>query len=449
MKMLFRKQHPKLSRKREKQTRYLSQAIQLEEAVNSHIIRSTMSMISLVVIAFLIWAGFTNINEVARTSGEVVPAGYQQTVQHLEGGIIGGIHVKEGDLVEADQVLVSLHDASVSKDLERLLNKQRSLALKEERLRAFIDHRAPEFSTIEGLSPAMIADQQAVFDSMVEARSKEADVLRDQIAEKKQAHKAYRADLAIAQENRSIAKHIYDKRQQLHSKGYTSTLQLLEAEKNLNDLTGNVQRLENQILLSESEIGQFQSRLSSLDATQRDEAYDALSEVAAEQQQNIEMIGKLEERTARMQVRSPTQGMVKGLAVNTIGAVVQPGQTLMEIVPFDAGMEVQVKINPKDIGHIELGQPVEVKLSSYDFSRYGSVSGTLEHISATTFSGPQGERYYQGRLSLTQAHLDHNPELMIMPGMTVMADIITGEKTILQYLLKPIHLSLQTAFTER
>ena len=104
-------------------------------------------------------------------------------------------------------------------------------------------------------------------------------------AEKKQAHKAYRADLAIAQENRSIAKHIYDKRQQLHSKGYTSTLQLLEAEKNLNDLTGNVQRLENQILLSESEIGQFQSRLSSLDATQRDEAYDALSEVAAEQQE--------------------------------------------------------------------------------------------------------------------------------------------------------------------
>ena len=164
---------------------------------------------------------------------------------------------------------------------------------------------------------------------------------------------------------------------------------------------------------------------------------------------NIEIINKLEERTSRLNLRAPARGLVKGLSVNTIGAVIQPGQTLMEIVPLDKDLEVSVKISPQDIGHLEVGQPVQVKFSTFDFSRYGSVQGHLEQISATTFSGEQGERYYQGRVSLVQNYVGTNPDNQIMPGMTVMADVITGEKTILEYMLKPIHVSLKTAFTER
>lgn len=169
----------------------------------------------------------------------------------------------------------------------------------------------------------------------------------------------------------------------------------------------------------------------------------------AEIAQNAETIEKLKERVARLDIRAPTDGLVKGLAVNTLGAVIQPGQVLAEIVPLDERLMVQVKIPPQHIGHVRPGQSVQVKFSSFDFSRYGFVQGRLRQISATTFSGENGERYYEGRIDLEKAHVGDNPQNAIVPGMVVMADIVTGRKTVLDYLLKPIHNALKTAFTER
>jgi HlyD family secretion protein/adhesin transport system membrane fusion protein len=141
---------------------------------------------------------------------------------------------------------------------------------------------------------------------------------------------------------------------------------------------------------------------------------------------------------------------VKGLSVNTIGGVVQPGQALMEIVPLDKDLVVEVRIPPRYIGPMHVGQRVQLKVSSYDFSRYGSIGGTLDYISPTTFMGENGERFYRGRVRLDQNYVGHSPrQNIIMPGMTVMADIITGNKTILEYLLKPIHRALLSSFSER
>lgn len=177
--------------------------------------------------------------------------------------------------------------------------------------------------------------------------------------------------------------------------------------------------------------------------------HEKLDQVISQKAENIEIINKLQEQIVRLEIRAPSYGLVKGLAVNTVGAVVQSGQTLMEIVPLDKALEVQVKIAPKDIGHIKIGQPVQIKFSTYDFSRYGSVPGKLKQISATTFSAEDGERYYQGLVSLDKHYVGDNPGNTIMPGMTVMADIVTGDKTILQYMLKPIHRAVISAFTER
>jgi len=177
--------------------------------------------------------------------------------------------------------------------------------------------------------------------------------------------------------------------------------------------------------------------------------HEKLDQVIAQKSENIEVIKKLEEQVDRLQIRAPARGLVKGLTVNTVGAVIQPGEKMMEIVPLGKKLEVQVKISPKDIGHLKIGQPVQVKFSTFDFSRYGAVLGRLDQISATTFSGNDGERYYQGHVSLGKDHVGNDPGNIIMPGMTVMADIITGDKTILQYLLKPIHRAMKTAFTER
>ena len=152
----------------------------------------------------------------------------------------------------------------------------------------------------------------------------------------------------------------------------------------------------------------------------------------------------------RLEVKSPVYGLVKGLQVNTIGSIIEPGKTLMEIVPADKNLVIEAKISPKDIGHVQVGDMARIKVSSYDFARYGAVMGKLEFLSATTFLDANQQPYYRGRIALKQNFVGKNPEEnKILPGMTVEANIITGKKTILSYLLKPIHLSLRQALTER
>ncbi len=437
------------SHRQEKQTRYLSQAVQLEEATNPTIIRLTMVTASLAIIAFIGWSAFTNINEVARTPGEVVPKGFQQVVQHLEGGIIREIKVTEGQQVAKGQVLLVLDGAGSQDDLNRAISKQKSLEMQEERLRAFAEGRVPHFTEAQQRDAEMIKDQKIFFDSMVDARNGERDVIAEQIQQKKRMITTLQSELETARRNYGIMKDLYNRRQSLNQKGYTSDVQFLETKQQLNEIDGQVKQLQNRISVSNAEISEFEKRLTSLDAQQQDDAYARIDQVIAEKSQNAELIEKLSNRVGRLEVKSPTRGLVKGLAINTVGAVAQPGETLMEIMPLDEKLVVEVKIQPQHIGHLKPGLPVQVKFSSFDFSRYGFVSGELSQISATTFTGQNGERYYRGLIDLSQNYVGRDQNNLIMPGMTAMAEIITGEKTILQYLLKPVHNAMKTAFSER
>ncbi len=446
--MKFSLQHPVSIVKREKQTRYLSQAIQLEEAVNPHILRMTMGIISVSVFAFLVWAGCTSIHEVARTPGEVVPAGYQQLVQHLEGGLVRQIHVADGDKVEQGQPLVTLDDAGIREDMEKAESSEREMDMRIERMRAFLEKRRADFSKIKGVTKVMIADQEAWFKGTEEARSKEALIIAKQLQEKKQEVKGLRAGIATTNQNYRLADDVYQRRKSLAAKGYASHIQNLQDEQRVIELQGQKNQLSAQITQAETAVTEYQHRLEALGAGYRDTTHEKLAELEAEKAQNIEGLRKLRERRDRLVIRAPVRGLVKGLAVNTIGGVIQPGQTIMEIVPLDKKLIVQVKIAPQDIGHVQTGQEVRMKFSSYDFARYGFVNGTLDQISATTFVSENGERYYQGRIIPDNAYVGarDNP---ILPGMTVMADVVTGQKTLLQYLFKPIHTSLQSAFSER
>lgn len=431
------------------QIRYLSQAVQLEEAVNPAIIRTTLSIISVAIIAFTVWSGFTNINEVARTPGEVVPNGYQQVVQHLEGGIVAKIDVAEGGTVTKGQTLLVLDGAGTKDDLARAQSRQTSLLLQEERLRAYIEQREPDFSAFEATHPELTRDQTRFFNDMKTAHNEETLVIKEQVSQKARTISTLQTELATAQSNLALAQKLFDRRQELHGKGYLSDTKFLEAEQNLNNIRGNVNQIRTRITVAEAEKNEFQNRMKSLGFNYSDDVNERLDAVLSEKSQNEELIQKLQDRASRLEIKAPVDGIVKGLAVNTIGAVVRPGDTLMEIVPTGDNLIVQVKIPPQHIAHLKTGQDVKVKLSSYDFSRYGLIEGKLEQVSATTFSGEGGERYYQGKIRLENNYVGKDPSNIITPGMTAMAEIITGRKTILQYLLKPIHNSLKTAFSER
>ena len=164
-----------------------------------------------------------------------------------------------------------------------------------------------------------------------------------------------------------------------------------------------------------------------------------------------ENIDKVEFQISRLQIRSPIQGFVKGLKVKTIGGIVEGGGVITEIIPISGNLLAEVRIKPKDIGHVKLGQYANVKITSYDFSRYGTVRGVLEHISANTFFDSENHvRYYLGKIRLEKNFLGNNSrENIIFPGMTLQSEIVTGSKSILSYLIKPIYSNLSQSFKER
>ena len=435
---------------KQEQLRFLSQSARLEESVNPRIIQITSWTICASLVAFLGWASITNIDEVARAPGEVTPQGFQQIVQHLEGGLVQEIRVAEGEIVEKGQVLMMLDGAGTQQDLERARSEEVFLSMQHERLKAFVEGRNPDFQKWLPKFKNLVDEQQNIFASMIQSRKEERGIIADQIAQKKQSIAVLSARQSMVSKNLALANDMYLRRKDLHKDGYISHINFLQTEQDLNTLKGENNMIYNQIQQAKQEIREYEGRLQSLDSKHRDEAFQQINQLQSQLAQNHEILAKMNNRAGRLAVQSPVRGLVKGLNINTIGGVVQPGQALMEIVPLDRQLVVEVRIPPKDIGHLKTGMPVQVKVSTYDFSRYGSISGKLEFISPTTFLGDRGERFYRGRVRLDKNYVGNHPDQnLIVPGMTVMTDIITGDKTVMAYLLKPIHNSIETALTER
>ncbi len=434
------------------QLRYLSQSALIEETSAPYVVRTTLLMISIVVISLIIWAGFTQVDEIAVTDGEVIPSKHVQAIQHLEGGIISEIKVVEGELVEKGQTILILDGTAVKRDLSALQARRIASQYKALRLKSFINNTTPNFAEIEGgdANDELVKEQIDSFNSMIEARKDEKDVITEQITQKQSALAGLGEKKKTLEKNIKLVTEEKDIKEQLYKKGHVSRLSFLDIEKQMNEIRGQLEETESAITQAQNAISEYKNRLDSLGSTSIDEAYKELNLVEGDQTQINENIKKLEEQVGRLEVKSPSYGYVKVLNIKTIGGGIESGKILAEIVPLEGNLIVETQIQPKDIGHIRTGLPVKVKIGSYDYSRYGAINGELIYISATTFVKDTGVRYYMGRVSLSQNYVGSDPKKnLIVPGMTVQADIVTGNKSILAYLLKPIRNSVTTAFSER
>jgi len=434
------------------QLRYLSQSALIEETSAPYAVRTTLLMISLVVISLIIWAGFTQVDEIAVTDGEVIPSKHVQAIQHLEGGIIAEIKVVEGELVENGQTILILDGTAVKRDLSALRARRVASQYKALRLKSFINNTTPDFTEIEGekANDELVNEQLKSFTSMIEAREDERDVITEQITQKQSALEGLEEKKKTLEENVKLVNEERGLKEQLYKKGHLSRFKFLEIQKQANEINGELQETKPAITQAQNAISEYKNRLDSLGSTSIDEAYKELSLVEGDQAQINESIKKLEEQVGRLEVKSPSYGYVKVLNIKTIGGVIESGKILAEIVPLEGNLIVETQIQPKDIGHIRTGLPVKIKVGSYDYSRYGAINGELIYISATTFVKDTGVRYYMGRVSLARNYVGSDPKKnLIVPGMTVQADIVTGSKSILAYLLKPIRNSVTTAFSER
>ncbi|WP_299442018.1 HlyD family type I secretion periplasmic adaptor subunit [uncultured Rhodospira sp.] len=434
-----------------RQARHMAQSIVLEESGPSALIRLALVMVCALVGALVVWAGLTTVKEVAHAPGSVVPSSSLQVVQHKEGGILRDVLVQKGQTVEAGQVLARLDPVEARSDLETLRTRLISLRLKAERLRAFAEDRAPDFSFAGAAYANLVADQRYILSLQQEEHAAARQVLRDQIAtldgettlvENKIASLERQVDLVIQQR---------EMRRELMVEGLGSRVTFLEVEREVERINGEINELTNQLALNDQSRKELSSRLAQLDATRRREALDQMGEVNAEINEVIQSLTAETDRLNRLEITAPVDGLVQDLKIRTPGAVLQPGDALMTLVPIDDVLIVDSRIQPRDVGHVRVGQEVTVKLSAYDFARYGSAEGVLTDVSPTTFLDEQtGQAYYKGFIELTRNYVGDVPgRNPILPGMTVDASIITGEKTILAYLLRPIYVSLSQAFQER
>lgn len=421
--------------------RRLTQSIALEESPVPGLLRSCVGVSFLLVSLFLAWSAVAEVEEVASAAGQIVPSGYIQDIQHLEGGIIREILVQEGDLVEKGQPLVKLDDTGANADLGQIRAKQKTLELQVQRLRRFADGAGTD---------SLTGDEKAILDSMNAARSTQKDVLTAQLEQKRRELDAISSNKAALQKNVALARKEYDINFQMEAKGSSSKLATLNAERQLNQLVGQLNEATTQEVQAQSAITEAQSRLQSLDASLRQDALKSLAEAQGELDELNKGLGKLENAASRTTVTSPVRGLVKGLSVHTLGAVIEPGKVLMEIVPVGEELIVEALVSPGDIGNIEKGEAVKVKVSAYDASRYGSVPGKLLSVSASTFQTQEGQSFYKARIQLAHDYVgeDANRNLLL-PGMAVQANIITGQKTVLEYLLRPLKAATEDAFHEK
>lgn len=437
-------------RQKSKQFRLLSRAIQLEETFDPRLARVTMLTGSAVVLMVLVWSGFAQLNELARTSGTIEPVGNVRIVQHLDGGIVKQIHVAEGQRVARGDLLVSLAGGNLQNDLTRAKRRLRQLRIDERRYRAYLKGENPDFSSFGGAGDVDIADALATHQSQVSAQLDRVRVARLQLEQNQRDLVALTARSKTLETRLADVSEIYENRKVLFAKGLITRPRLLQSKQDTDRIRGEIQVLHQRIAASKKASSEREARIDSLRTENRAINYANLNSVLVLVGETEELVDKLEEQVSRLQIHAPVGGIVKGLELSEPGEIIQSAATIVKIVPVNEQLVARVKISPRDIGHLQVGLPVQVKVSAYDFGRYGAIEGRLAKMSAATFKGDGGAHYYSGEVVLGRDFVGNDPALRpIAPGMIVSADIVTGSKSVLQYLLQPVYSSLSVAFSER
>jgi HlyD family secretion protein/adhesin transport system membrane fusion protein len=401
------------------------------------------------VAGFLGWASVATITERAVAQGQIMPAGEVQAIQHLEGGLVSAILVEEGARVAEGQPLLRLSPTGTVADREQLRAREMSLALRAERLRAFAGGRAPDFAFAAD-RPDLVADQQAIHDIQVTARDERLSVLDRRIEQRRAELASFTEQEEALRRQVEILTEQLDMRRQLLEQGLVSRVVFLETERSVSQASAQLSSLLGEAARAAEALGEAETQKIELRANLASDALEEMGRTTAELAEVREQLAKLDDRVERLEVVAPAAGLVQGLAVGTLGAVVAPGDLLMELVPVSGEMRAEVRLDPRDIGHVQVGDPAVIKVSTYDPMRFGTIDGTIERISASTFTDENGAPFYRGTVALDRAHVGRDgAEHALSPGMVVSADIVTGEKTVMEYLLKPVYRAFDTAMGER
>ncbi len=415
------------------------------------VMRLTLWGIIAFVVFCLLWANFAEVDEVTRGEGKAIPSSRVQKIQNLEGGIVSELFVHEGQVVEAGTPLLRLDDTRFASNVGETEADRLSLAMRVERLSAEVEGRElaiPE--DIAAKAPGLAQSERALFLSRQQQLQDEIAGLQEQLTQRRQEVREFVSKQSQFRNSLELLRQEIRMSEPLVAEGAVSPVEVLRLKRAEVESRGQLEATGLAIPRAEAAIKEVERKIDETRGRFRSEALTQLNEARTDLSK-IESTGKaLEDRVNRTLVTSPVRGIVKQLLVNTIGGVIQPGSDMVEIVPIDDTILVEARIRPQDIAFLHPGQEAVVKFTAYDYTIYGGLKAKLEQIGADTVTDEEGNSFYLIKLRTEKSHLgtEEHP-LLIIPGMVTSVDIITGKKSVLSYLLKPIIRARAEALRER
>ncbi|MCG8994584.1 HlyD family type I secretion periplasmic adaptor subunit [Laribacter hongkongensis] len=406
------------------------------------------SMLGCLLVAVL-WAAFAKIDEVSRGEGKVVPSGQNQVLQSLDGGVVTEILARPGQTVKKGELLLKIDSTRFVSNLRENQAQYYALQAKGARLRALANDVPFEMpAEVTQFAPGIAQQEMELYTSRKMELDASVSIARQQMAQRTQ-------ELREAQARRAQAAQSYDLTAQelrvtrpLKDVGAVSEVDLLRLERDLARFRGERDMAGAQIPRTQAAIDEARRKIEEVELAFRNEASTQLTETMGKLNALSEGSVALQDKVRQTEIRSPVRGEVKQLFTNTVGGVVQPGKDIIEIVPLEASLLLETRISPRDIAFLHPGQKAVVRFTAYDFTIYGGMEGVLETIGADTITDEKGNAFYVVKVRTKGATLG-DMKLPIIPGMVAQVDIMTGKKTVLSYLLKPVLRAKATALSER
>lgn len=420
----------------------VSQAL-LEDTPNST--KVILYTITLLIFFFFLWAYLTNVDQLVRGEAKVIPYGQNQKVQNFEGGIVSDILVKEGDLVQKGDALLKIENKQYSSIYEKNVFEIDELKIKEKRLFAEANDKEYVLEKDE-----ISKKEYALYLSNKEQLDSKIRILDEQLVQKIKEKDELYSKIKYLNNSYELINQEKNVLEPLNEKGIVSKVELLKLRREANSIKDELEASKLGLSRLDSTISEYKNRINESKQEFKNTAQKELNDITSKLNQSAKQNQGLEDQVKRTLIVSPVTGYIKKLNINTIGGSVQPAMDLVEIVPKEENLLIETKIKPEDIAFLKPGLKASIKFTAYDFAIYGSLDGEIEKISPDSTTTEKDETYYYIYIKTEKNYLGSKEKaLNIIPGMRGSADIITGQKSILTYLLKPIIKTKQYAFTEK
>ncbi len=402
----------------------------------------------------LVWAHFAVLDEVTRAQSKVIASRQNQVIQSLEGGLLQEILVAEGQVVQQGDILMRIDDTVLGSQFGEARERRAALQARQVRLERETGWSTPaplEFPPdLSGSYPAATGSEKALHDARVRKLQQELEILDQQAQQKNLEKDELEAQARRLQSSKPLLERELAITRRLYADRVVPEIEMLRLDRQVAELNGQINVNRAGITRAEGAMREANARKNGAIIAFRTSAEEDLTKTRSDLAIIDESIRAAQDRVRRTELRSPVRGIVNRIQINTIGAVIQPAVALMDIVPLDENLLVEAQLRPQDIGFIRPAQKAVVKITAYDSAIFGSLQGQVERISADTLADQKGENYYRVIIKTDKKQLGSETNVLpIIPGMIAQVEILTGQKSVLSYLLKPARILRDEALRER